>query len=220
MLRDMTSLVAWHSMLVELHGGMLALTAFCIFAILLSRAHFNSRKTSETYGLFWVADSYVGKLAQFAEPTAYLASIGSVIGLIAAAIVGFYVYPLSFITSSPLGLSHVFLAILATDLMIVFVFLRSRYGQGLWNNRGTAAVYAGVGFLGFLCMVLSGSLGGHLAGTGSVLDQVYAFVGINPNNFGINSSNFLGLSVGLTVIALAVPTVIFMRFDRKAIKNR
>jgi len=213
--KEMSNLVAVHSMLVELHGGMLTLAAVCIVATIVSRTHFRMRKTSDNYGIFWPADSLIGKLALYAEPTAYVAAIGGIVGLIASAVVGFYVYPIEFITGNSLGMGKVAFSIFATVLMIVFVFLRSRYGQNLWRNKGTAAVYACVGLVGFLTMVLAGSLGGHMAGKGSVLDPVYAFVGIDPNNFGISLSNMPIVTIGVSLIGIIVPMGSFMYFQRK-----
>jgi len=211
----MSSLVALHSMLVELHGGMLTLAAVCILATVVSRTHFRMRKSSDNYGIFWPADSFVGKLAQYAEPTAYVAAIGGVVGLITSAIVGFFVYPIDFITSNSLGLGKVAFSVFATELMIVFVFLRSRYGQNLWKNKGTATVYACVGLIGFLLMVQAGSLGGHMAGKGSVLDPVYALVGIDPINLGFSLSNVAIITVCVSLVIIIVSMGAFMYFQRK-----
>ena len=181
----MVDLVAVHSMLIEMHGGMLTLAAVCILATVVARIHLRMRRTSEKYGIFWPIDSFMGKLARYTEPTAYLAGIGGVIGLIASAIVGFYVWPIELITTSALGLSKVMFSVFAIELWIVFVFIRSKYGENLWKNGGTAAVYACLGIFGFLFVVIAGSFGAHMAGKGSVLDPVYALLGINPVSFGV-----------------------------------
>ncbi len=214
----MVNLVAVHSMLVELHGGMLTLAAICIFLTVIARIHLRMRKTNASYGVFWPADSFVGKMVQYTEPTAYLAAIGGVTGLIASAIVGFYVWPIDFITSSSLALSKVVFSVFALELFVVFVLLRSRYGQNLWKNGGTAAVYACLGLIGFLLMVVAGSLGGHMALKGSVLDPVYSLVGINPENLGINLSNLPIITIGVSIVLLVVPILVFLYFQRRTPK--
>ncbi|MFB3889231.1 MAG: hypothetical protein ACE14S_07045 [Candidatus Bathyarchaeia archaeon] len=215
----MVDLITVHSMLVELHGGMLTLAAVCILATVASRGHLRMRRTSESYGVFWAADSFMGTLGRYAEPTAYLAGIGAVIGLILSAVVGFYIWPIEFLTNSPLGLSKVMFSVFATELMFVFVFIRSKYGENLWRNRGTAAVYACLGIFGFLLMMLAGSLGGHMAGKGSILDPIYALVGINPESFGFLGLNYAVVLVGFSVVAIAVPTAAFMYLQKRTVSE-
>ncbi len=212
----MVDLGAVHSMLIEMHGGMLTLAAVCILATVVARIHLRMRRTSERYGVFWPIDSFMGKLARYTEPTAYLAGIGGVIGLIASAIVGFYVWPIEFITTSALALSKVMFSVFATELWIVFVFIRSKYGENLWKNGGTAAVYAFVGIFGFLFVVIAGSFGGHMAGKGSVLDPVYALLGVNPVSFGVMGLNYVIVMVSVSLVVIVVPLAAFLYLQRRA----
>ncbi len=212
----MVGLIGVHSMLVELHGGMLVLAAVCILATVVARVHTGMRKTNDSYGFFWPADNFVGKMASYAEPTAYLAAIGALFGLVASAVVGFYIYPLDIVTSSPLGVGKIAVSIFATVLVAVFVVFRSKYGSNLWSNKGTATVYALVGLLAFVLMVIAGSLGGHMAGKGSVLDPIYSAFSLNPENLGINLSNFPVVAVVVSLVELAIPTAAFMYFQRRS----
>ena len=193
----MVDLAAVHSMLIEMHGGMLTLAVVCILATVVARTH-------------------LGKLARYTEPTAYLAAIGGVIGLITSAIVGFYVWPIELITTSTLGLSHIMFAVFALELWIVFVFVRSKYGENLWKNGGMAAVYACLAIFGFLFVVLAGSLGAHMTGKGSVLDPVYALLGVNPVTFGVIGFNFVIVLVSVSVVAIAVPMIVVLYLQRRA----
>jgi len=212
----LVNLVPVHSMLVELHGGMLTLAVICILATIAARGHLRMRRTSENYGIFWPADSFMGRLARYTEPTAYLAGIGGVISLVASAIVGFYVWPMELVTTSAMALSKIMFSIFALELWGVFVFLRSKYGENLWNNVSTAAVYSFLAIFGFLFVVLAGSLGGHMAGKGSVLDSVYSLLGIDPVTFGVTGLNFVIVLIGVSLVAIAVPIAIFIYFQRRA----
>jgi uncharacterized membrane protein len=205
-----------HSMLVELHGGMLTLAFICIIATVVARTHLRMRRTSENYGAFWPIDSFMGKVAMYTEPTAYLAGIGGVISLIASAIAGFYSWPLELITSTPLGLTKVMFSALTIELFFVFVFLRSKYGVNLWKNSGTSAVYSFLAVFGFLFMVIAGSYGGHMMGKGSVLDPVYALLGISPETFGVTGTNFAILIVSISIVAITVPMALFLYLQRRA----
>jgi hypothetical protein len=215
-LGEMVGIIAVHSMLVELHGGMLTLAAVCILATLVARVHTGMRKTSDSYGVLWPADNFVGKMASYAEPTAYLAAIGALVGLVASAVVGFYIYPLDIVTSSSLGVGKIAVSIFATVLVAVFVVFRSKYGSNLWSNKGTATVYVLVGLIAFLFMIIAGSLGGHMAGKGSVLDPIYSLFGLNPENFGISLSNFPMVTAGVSLLELVVPSIVFMYFQRRS----
>jgi uncharacterized membrane protein len=212
----MVAIATVHSMLVELHSGMLTLAFICIIATVVARTHLRMRRTSESYGVFWPVDSFMGKIAMYAEPTSYVAGIGGVFGLIASAIIGFYAWPLELITATPLGLNKVLFSVLATELFIIFVLLRSKYGINLWKNGGTSAVYSSLAVFGFLFMVLAGSYGGHMMAKGSVLDPVYALLGITPETFGVTGFNFIILIISMSIVAIILPTALFLLLQRRA----
>ena len=207
----MVNIIALHTVLVELHGGMLTLAVICILATVVARGRLKPQKTNESLGSFWPADSSTGRLARYTEPTAYLAEIGALFGIIASAIVGFFIWPLDFITTNVLGaLSKVMFSVFALELVAVLVFLRSKYGQNLWIKGGTAAVYTCVGVLGFLMMVIAGSIGGQMALKGSILDPLYSLIGANPANLGITTTNFWIITVVVSLILIIVPLAAFL----------
>jgi hypothetical protein len=212
----LVNLISLHSMLIEMHGGMLTLATFCILAIVIARIHLRMRRTKESYGSFWPMDSLMGKLARYAEPTAYLAGIGGVIFLITSAIVGSYIWPIEFITTSPLGLNKIMFFIFATELWIIFVYLRSKYGENLWKNSGMATVYASLGVLGFLFMVLAGSLGAHMSGKESVIDPIFELFGINPVTFGVIGNDFVIVLISVSLVLAAVPLAAILYLQRRS----
>jgi hypothetical protein len=107
-------------------------------------------------------------------------------------------------------------AVFALELWLVFVFIRSKYGENLWKNGGMAAVYACLAIFGFLFVVLAGSLGAHMTGKGSVLDPVYALLGVNPVTFGVIGFNFVIVLVSVSVVAIAVPMIVVLYLQRRA----
>jgi len=200
-------------MLIGMHSGMLTLAAGCLLVTIVARVNLRKQGTSESVGI-WPTNTFVGTLARYAEHTSYLAAIGGIIGLVLSAIVGFYIWPIDFLTSSPLGMSKVMFSVFAMELWLVFVFARSRYGENLWKNTGAAALYAGLGIVGFLFVLVAGSFGGHMALMGSVLDPIYALLGIVPESFGVTGTNFVILVVSVSFVLTAVPMAIFNRFQR------
>ncbi len=211
----MVDLAVLHSMLIEMHGGMLTLATFCILAIVVARIHLRMRRTNEKYGNSWPIDSFMGKLARYAEPTAYLAGIVGVIGLITSAIIGIYVWPLELITTSALALNKIMFSIFATILWIIFIILRSKYGEPLWKNRAIATVYACIGLLGFLFMVLAGSMGAHMTGKTSVIDPIFTLFGINPLTFGAVGNDFVIILIGVSLVLVAAPLATVLYFQRR-----
>ena len=208
-------------MLIEMHGGMLTLATICILATVIDRIHLRMSGTNGGQGSFWSTGSVMGKLSRYAEPTAYVAGIGGVIGLITSAIVGTYVWPIELITSSALGLNKVMFSIFATELWIIFVFLRTRYGENLWKNSVMATVYSCLGVLGFLFMVLAGSLGAHMSAIanmsdkGSVLDPVFALFGIDPVTFGVTGNDFVIVLVVVSLVLVVVPLAVVLYLQRR-----
>lgn len=176
----MVDLAAVHSMLIEMHGGMLTLAAASILGVIAARVHRRLRKTAKWYGIFWPLDSFFDRVLRYAEPTAFLAAIGGVIGMILSSIIGYYVWPAEEVLSMGLGLNKITFSIFATELWVVFVLVRAMYGERLWNSRGLAGTCAFAGLGGFLFTVLTGSFGGHMAGKGSVLDPVYELLKVTP----------------------------------------
>lgn len=214
-------LAAWHSVLIEMHGGMLTLATICILANVIDRIHLRMRRTNDRHGSFWSTDSVMGKLSRYTEPTAYVAGIGGVIGLITSAIVGSCVWPTELITTSPLGLNKVMFFIFATELWIIFVGLRSKYGENLWKNSAMATVYTCLGLLGFLFTVIAGSLGSHmsditqLSGKGSVIDPIFALFGIDPVTFGVTGFDFVIILIGVSLVLVVVPITVVLYLQRR-----
>lgn len=209
-------LAAWHSVLKEMHGGMLTLATICILAIVIDRIHLRMAGKNGGNGSFWSTDSVTGKLFRYTEPTAYLAGIFGVVGLITSAIVGTYVWPTELITASALGLNKVMFSIFATELWIIFVFLRSKYGENIWKNTGMAILYSCLGLLGFLFVVITGSLGAHLSLKISIIDPIYDLFGIDTLTFGVTGNDFMIILIGVSLVLLVVPLILVMYLKRRS----
>lgn len=210
----MVDLVPLHSMLVELHGGMITLAVVCILATIIARSQLKLRSISESSGVLWPTNSNMGTVARYAEPTAYVATIGGVLGLIASAITGFFIWSFDQLTAFAIGPNKVALSIFALVLLVEFVFIRSKYGENLWKSRGVATIYSCLGIIGFLFIVIAGSLGGHMALKGSVLDPLYALLNITPETFGPTGFNYIIMLIAVVIIEIVVPMIILLRLQR------
>ncbi len=86
----------------------------------------------------------------------------------------------------------------------------------MWKNGGLATVYVCTGFAGFLFMVLTGSMGGHMAGKGSVLDPVYELLNVNPETFWIIGSDMVPILIAVAFIEIVAVFAVFLRLRWKA----
>ncbi len=203
----MADLRALHSMLIEMHSGMLTLATFCIFAVILYRLHQRTLKNDQQQASTRASQGLTAlleKIAKYAEPTSYMAGLGGFIGLVISSIVGYYAWPANVLLSFPLTQNKIMMAVLSTEFWAIFVLIRTLYGKNLWTYIRLSIVSACAGFAGFFFMVLTGSLGGHMIGVhvpgrGSVLDPIYDLLGINPNVAWIGLVPFLGLVVSIIV---------------------
>jgi hypothetical protein len=122
---------------------------------------------------------------------------------------------MDFITQSSLSMSKVAFSVFATVILCVFVFTRAKYGENLWKSKGRTAVYALSGIIGFLLMVVAGSLGGHMALKGSVLDPLFSLVGMNPENL-VAASNAPMVLAAVSLVEVVIPAAALWYIQRKS----
>ncbi len=79
-----------------------------------------------------------------------------------------------------------------------------------------ATVYACLGLIGFLLVVLAGSLGAHMALKGSILDPIYTLLGINPITFGVTGFTFVIVFVSIALVEIAVPAALVLYLQQRA----
>ena len=196
----MFDLRSLHSLLVEMHGGMLTLSTISILVIVIARLS----RTRE--------GSLIEKLTQYAEPTAILAGVGGVVGLVASSVVGFFVWPVQALTNSSLALTKVMFSIFAMQLWILFVAIRLKYGKALWQSGGLAKVYVCSGLVGFFFVTLSGCFGAYMSGKISILDPIYEFLGINPEAFWIIRVETVPILMGVAFVEIVAVFSAFLHF--------
>lgn len=204
----MVSLSAFHAVTIELHGGMLALAAFCILIIIFAALYERTfgRNTGRFAGFFQ-------KAAKYSEPTAYMAAIGGVIGLILSSITGYlivagmYNTPSEALINSPPTMNKIMVTIIALELWIVFVVVRSWYGPKLWKVKYLARAYMLIGLVAFALTMIAGSMGGHMTGKGSILDPLLELFGItysNPWMISLPSTTTMLLIVNVFLVSYSI----------------
>jgi len=197
---------AIHAVTVEMHGGMLTLAIVCVLIKMadLTYQRFLPGKVPRLYG-------YLKRASALAGPAAVLGAIGGVLGLIASAITGYLMVPGSSLTDDPVGMNKVMVSIFAIELWSIFIFLAIRHSRDLWEPRRPIPLIASTAaFLGYAASVIGGSLGGTMAGKGSVLDPVWGALGVD-----LHTSWILTIQTAVP-IAAAVNVLAILLLVRRA----
>jgi len=115
------------------------------------------------------------------------------------------VWPIEALLGSGTVPNKIMFSMFALNLWLIFVAIRTKFGESVWKRTGLAAVYVAVGLLGLTFVVVSGSLAGHLTGKGSILDPLYEQFNIRVDTPLLLESNIayaLVVTTGLLVIAV------------------
>ncbi|MCF6326822.1 MAG: hypothetical protein L3J21_05970 [Devosiaceae bacterium] len=103
--------------------------------------------------------------------------LGSLAGAIAY-IIGLQIYPWSAITQSPLGRNHIMLATWTLSYWTVMGILGFKLRRHLFEGAQKWIAFT-LGSIGALVVVITGTLGGSLTGTPSLVTKSLSYVGWN-----------------------------------------
>ncbi len=163
-----------HQITVELAMGFLTLAGVAVALKLVAdlwQRRFRGRS--------WTLDRWSRSLAAFAEPTAFVALALGVFISFATSYTGLNVWPSAMLWSDPTVRNKMLLVALSTTLFLGAFVLRARFRARIWLAPSTGALYAGLVLVGNVILVLQNSVGGHLQGTGSALDDLLAMLQVN-----------------------------------------
>ncbi len=184
--------IAWHTITAELSVGMLTLAFVSVFMKLLGVWIKSDHPAWR--GLMWLA-----------EPTAYLAAIGGLVSLSAGIFTGFtYTWPVEVLLTSSVVLNKIALSVFSLTFWIIFVVVRSVYGERLWEEAKLRRFYVTLAGGGFVSLALIGSTGGHLAGKRSALDTLLHHLGVNTHALFILSKPLVVALFALSGVSLAL----------------
>jgi len=192
-------------MLVGLHEGMLTLAGLSILIIVGAKLY------RRLFGRILYIDT--DKIINYVEPAALLGAVGGVAFLIASIYVAI-TSPAPFLeggealVNRPLLMNKVMMSAFALETWIIFIIVRAVHGRKIWKQGAPSAVLVAIGIAGFLFTMETGSLGGHLAGKGSVLDPLYEMFNIDPEKFfalgTLGTYALIGLCVLVAIVYLYV----------------
>jgi len=153
---------AFHAITVGLTTGMLALAFFAVLVKLYADARPQRNERLRTY-----ADG----------AAIFGASVGLVF-MLGALVTGFAQWPMEAYLHSPIVKNKIFTALVALMFWVGFLLLRWRAGEGLWRDRRLVALYVLLAIGGFVYIVFTNSIGGHIAGKPSGFERLVMAIGI------------------------------------------
>jgi hypothetical protein len=104
-----------------------------------------------------------------------LVALGVASGIVAF-ITGFLVFPIETLTASPLGRNHLLVASWSLAYWALLLVISWRLGEAAWNGL-QRWIMLGLAALGGGLYVVTGALGGHLAGAPSAMSQLFRLFG-------------------------------------------
>jgi len=167
-----------HSITVSMHEGMLMLALIAVIVRFLV----NIVPKLPVIGWFF-SDEFLQKTAQISENVAFIAALGGTIGIIASAMSGTILYTPSGILQSTIVQNKVMIAIFAFAFWVDFLAIRLKFGdEKIWSNRVLQFFYPLVALIGFTFVTVGGSIGGTLAGKESVIEFIFAYLGVHKTD--------------------------------------
>jgi hypothetical protein len=167
----MVSMTSLHSLTAEIHGGMPTLAFACILAVAASQIVVAYKKRFPA-GLVDLAL----KVRGYAEATGYVAAVGGLIGLFLSTYTGMYAWPQEDLLISDEVRNKITLTVFAMVLWSLVVFIRFRFGRGLWTCPAMATVYTLVAIVAMGVTGATGSVGAHLTKGESLMDPLWEFL--------------------------------------------
>lgn len=204
----MVSMSALHSLTAELHAGFLTLAFLCIMIVAASQiaVRYRSRMPKRLVGL-------AIRVRGYAEAAGYVGAVGGLLGLLLSAWTGMYAWPASALLDSPEVRNKIMLTVFATVLWSMVVFIRMRFGRGLWTCPAMATVYAALAFVAYGVVGMTGSFGAHLTVGESVLDPLWNFVGVDVGEALALEPSTAAILAILSMLGLVLSLLVAQRKD-------
>ena len=120
------------------------------------------------------------------------------------------------VSSTSLTINKEMFGTFALLALVLMLWIRFRYGPGLWNDRALKSTYSALGILTALAAIVNGSLGGEAGLLGTALSEVWDFFGIDPGNpMVLSTAGGVTFLVVMLVAFLGVAVIATLRRVRR-----
>jgi hypothetical protein len=199
----MVDMSDYHSLTAELHAGMLTLAFVCIMAVAIAQIAVRLRRWMPKTLVSWAV-----KTRGYFEAAGYVSAVVGILGLLLSAWTGMYAWPYDVLVNDAIVRNKILLSAFATIMWTGVIFIRTRFGRGLWTCSPMATLYVLLTFVSFGVLGTTGSMGAHITKGGSAMDPIWNFVGYQVTSDLILDSNIAALvaiaSMGVIVLSLFV----------------
>lgn len=209
----MVSMSALHALTAELHAGFLTLAFVCIMIVAVAQIVVRLKNRMPKKFVEWAI-----RVRGYTEAAGYVGAVLGVLGLLLSAWTGMYAWPMDILLDSPVVRNKILLTAFATVLWGGVVYIRSRFGRGLWTCPSMATLYIAMTFVAFGVLGTTGSMGAHLVQGGSALDPLWNFVGFRVTANLVLSANIDAAIAITSVAALVVAMYVARRYDLFSVK--
>ncbi len=163
-------------------------------------------------------DRWASSAAKFAEPASYFALVAGVIATFVSMVTGSLAWPASQLVASETVHNKILVTSASQALFIGAVVVRARYKAAVWSTRATGTFFAVVVLTGDALMTLQNSIAGHLAGKGSLLDDLMETLGINTRPMWVFPA-WASIAILLAFPLAAVSIGLLLRHQARAQKD-
>lgn len=209
----MVSMSALHSLTAELHAGFLTLAFVCIMIVAISQIVVRFRHRMPKIFVKWAIS-----VRGYTEAAGYVGAVLGILGLLLSAWTGMYAWPADVLLDSAVVRNKILLTAFSTVLWGGVVYIRSRFGRGLWTCPSMATLYVAMTFVAFGILGTTGSMGAHLVQGGSALDPLWNFVGFQVTANLVLDANMDAAIAIASAAALVIALVVARRYDLFSVK--
>ncbi len=210
----MVSMSGLHSLTAELHAGFLTLAFVCI--IIVAGAQLTVRyRNHMPKRLVSAAITVRG----YAEATSYVGAIAGMIGLLLSAYTGMYAWPQDVLIEDPVVKNKIAFTAFSMAFWIGIIYIRTRFGRGLWTCPTMALLYVLLTIGGFGFVASTGSMGAHLGTAGSsVLDPLWNLIHLDiTKTIALPTVEAAAIAI-VSVVAFIVALGVARNYDLFAVK--
>jgi hypothetical protein len=193
----MVSMSSLHTMTAELHTGFLVLAFIGIGGTFLLQILVWRERPR-----FFLSSAR--RARGYLEAAGLVGAVLGVVALVLSAVTGSLSWSTGMLLDSPGALNKIILTSISMVIWAGAVFIRLRFGRGLWTCPAMAGLYAGLSLIGIGLVAVSGAMGAKLTKGESMLDWFWGLIGIDPlESFLISDTFAILLSVLAVIITLA-----------------
>ncbi|SES05619.1 hypothetical protein [Salisediminibacterium halotolerans] len=152
------------------------------------------------------AKGKIETLGRYADFTAWISALTGFLLIFAAIVTGFAIWPLEAVMNSPILKNKIFTATILLVFWALFLWMRWRYKQRIYESTVLSAYYFLLGLGAFGWGVVTNSIGGDVAGNSSGFEYLMHLFAIDTRWSFYLPNWMLVVIVGLGVIAALLPS--------------